>query len=127
MNMVIAVAAGGAVGAVARHLVMSGIGRVFGHHAFPWGTLTVNVAGSLLMGLLVEVMALVWSPSQELRALLTVGVLGAFTTFSTFSLDIVVLMQRGQGLLAALYVAASVFLCVGGLYAGLHLSRAVLR
>ena len=127
MKMILAVAAGGAVGAVARYLVMVGVGRLLGPHDFPWGTLTVNVVGSVLMGVLIEVLALTWSPSQEVRALLVVGVLGAFTTFSTFSLDVMVLFERGQTLFVAAYVAGSVVLCVGGLFAGLHLMRAVLR
>ena len=127
MKMILAVAAGGAFGAVARYLVMSGIGRWLGPHDFPWGTLTVNIAGSVLMGVLIELMALVWSPSQEMRAVLVIGVLGAFTTFSTFSLDVVVLYERGQTLFVAAYVAGSVVLCVGGLFSAMHLMRAVLR
>ena len=127
MKMILAVAAGGAFGAVARYLVMVGVGRILGPHDFPWGTLTVNVVGSILMGILIEVMALTWSPSQEVRALLVVGVLGAFTTFSTFSLDVAALFERGQTLYVAAYVAGSVVLCVGGLFAGLHLMRVVLR
>ena len=123
--MILAVAVGGAFGAVARYLVMSGIGHWSGH-GFPWGTLTVNIAGSFVMGVLVELMALVWSPSPELRALLAVGVLGAFTTFSTFSLDVVVLIQRGETMPAGAYVLASVVMCVIGLYAGLRLCRAIL-
>ncbi len=127
MKMILAVAAGGAFGAVARYLVMTGIGRMLGPHDFPWGTLTVNVAGSILMGVLIEVLALVWSPSQEIRALLVVGILGAFTTFSTFSLDVVALYERGQNLFVAAYVMGSVVLCVGGLFAGLYLMRSILR
>ena len=127
MKMILAVAAGGAFGAVGRYLVMSGVGRMLGPHDFPWGTLTVNVVGSVLMGVLIELLALVWSPSQELRAFLVVGVLGAFTTFSTFSLDVVVLVERGQNLFVAAYVAGSVLLCVGGLFAGLHIMRMLLR
>jgi len=127
MQTILAVAAGGAFGAVARYLVMIGVGRLLGPHDFPWGTLTVNVVGSVLMGVLVEVLALVWSPSQELRALLVVGVLGAFTTFSTFSLDVVALTERGQTLYAAAYVTGSVVLCVGGLLAAMHVMRMILR
>ena len=77
------------------------------------------------MGLLVEAWALAWSPSQELRALLAVGLLGAFTTFSTFSLDTLVLYERGAFLSVGLYIVVSVVLSVGGLVAGLHLGRAV--
>ena len=127
MKMILAVAADGAFGAVGRYLVMSGVGRMLGPHDFPWGTLTVNVVGSVLMGVLIELLALVWSPSQELRAFLVVGVLGAFTTFSTFSLDVVVLVERGQNLFVAAYVAGSVLLCVGGLFAGLQIMRMLLR
>lgn len=127
MQMILAVAVGGAFGAVARYLVVTGVGRMLGPHDFPWGTLTVNVVGSVLMGVLIELMALVWSPSQELRAFLVIGVLGAFTTFSTFSLDVAVLVERGQNLFVAAYVAGSVALCVGGLFAAMHVMRAVLR
>lgn len=124
-SLLIAVAAGGAVGAVGRYLVVSGVGHWIGH-GFPWGTLVVNVLGSIAMGVLVEVMAVVWSPSPEVRALLVVGVLGAFTTFSTFSLDVVVLIDRGELLPALAYILASVVLCVAGLYAGMHGMRAIL-
>ena len=125
--MILAVAAGGAAGAVGRYLVMSGIGRLLGPHDFPWGTLTVNIVGSVLMGVLIELLALVWSPSQELRAFLVVGVLGAFTTFSTFSLDVVALAERGQTLFVATYVTGSVVLCVGGLFGAMHVMRMILR
>lgn len=124
MKILLAVAAGGALGAVGRYLVMSQVGHWFGH-GFPYGTLVVNVLGSLVMGLLVEAWALVWSPSPELRALLAVGVLGAFTTFSTFSLDTVVLYQRGALLSVGFYIAGSVVLSVAGLVAGLYLGRAL--
>lgn len=124
-SLLLAVAAGGAIGAVSRYLLMSGIGHWTGS-GFPWGTLTVNVIGSLAMGVLVEVMALVWSPGPEIRALLLVGVLGAFTTFSTFSLDVYVLIERGALVAAAAYVLASVIICVAGLYIGLHGARAIL-
>ena len=94
--------------------------------SFPWGTLAVNVLGSIAMGVLVEVTAQVWSPSPEVRALLVVGVLGAFTTFSTFSLDVVFLIDRGEFLAALAYILASVIVCVAGLYAGMHGMRAIL-
>ncbi|WP_119462790.1 fluoride efflux transporter CrcB [Rhodospirillaceae bacterium SYSU D60014] len=125
MKMVIAVAAGGAMGAAGRYVVMVQIGRWFGT-GFPWGTLAVNIVGCFVMGVLIEAMALVWSPSPELRALLTVGVLGGFTTFSTFSLDFAFLLQRGEVLASGAYVLASVALCLIGIYAGLHLARLVL-
>ena len=120
--MLIAIAVGGAAGSVARYMTMAALGHWLGS-AFPYGTLAVNVIGSLSMGVLVELSALVWSPSPELRALLTVGVLGGFTTFSTFSLDVAVLMQRGDTVSVALYVIVSVLFSVGALFAGLHLVR----
>ena len=125
MKMILAIAAGGAIGAVGRHLMAHQLTHLFGS-GFPVGILACNVIGSFIMGALVEVMALVWSPSMEVRAFLTVGLLGAFTTFSTFSLDVVLLAQRGEYTQAGIYVVASVVLSVGGLLAGLHLFRAVL-
>ena len=90
------------------------------------GTLIVNIVGSFLMGLLVETMALVWSASQEARLFLAVGILGAFTTFSTFSLDVAVLYERGRPVLVATYIVVSVICSIGALFAGLHVMRRIL-
>jgi len=120
--MLFAIGFGGAAGSVARYLTMVAVARWLGT-TFPYGTLAVNVIGSLVMGVLVELSALVWSPSPELRALLTVGVLGGYTTFSTFSLDVAVLMERGDMAVVGLYVVVSVLLSVGALFAGLHIVR----
>lgn len=121
------VCVGGAVGAGARYLVGIGVARLVGVGAvFPWATLCVNVIGSLLMGVLIELMALKYNTSLEVRALLATGVLGGFTTFSAFSLDVVTLMTRKEGLMAAAYVASSIGLSVLALYAGLALVRQVL-
>jgi len=125
MKLVLAIAVGGAFGAVARHFVSQQVAHLFGH-AFPWSTLVINVAGSLAMGVLVEAMVLAWHVSPEMRALLTVGVLGAFTTFSTFALDAVVLHGRGEEFLALVYCVASVVLCVGAVFAGMRAARLVL-
>jgi CrcB protein len=119
-----AIAGGGALGAVARHAVSAAALRAFGA-GFPWGTLIVNAAGSFAMGLLV-----VWLAGKEphpaaLRAFLAVGVLGAFTTFSTFSLEVVLLYRERALALAASYLGASILLSVGGLLAGLSLGRAL--
>ncbi len=126
MKLILAIAVGGAIGAVARHLVNVQAAALMGF-GFPWGTLTVNILGSFLMGVLVETSALVWSPGSAVRAMLAVGILGAFTTFSTFSLDTIVLYERGQMGLAAGYVIASVVLSIGGLFAGLAVVRAVIQ
>ena len=122
MNTLLAVAFGGAVGAVARYLTMSVLGLWFGA-AFPYGTLIVNTLGSFVLGAIVELSALVWSPSAELRAMLVIGVLGSFTTFSAFSLDAVTLYQRGDYAACGVYVAGSVVLSILGLFAGMHAIR----
>ena len=122
MPMLLSIAAGGALGALARHFVNRAALAWFGP-GFPWGTLVVNVAGSLAMGLLIGWLARHDGISAEWRAFLTVGFLGALTTFSTFSLDAVALFERGQILTAGLYVVGSVVLSLGGLAAGLAFWR----
>ncbi|MFV2070677.1 MAG: fluoride efflux transporter CrcB, partial [Pirellulales bacterium] len=117
MKALLAVAAGGAVGAVARYLVFIAAARLLGTE-FPFGTLTVNVVGSFFIGVLAESLALAWTVSTETRLFLVVGMLGAFTTFSTFSLDFAFLYERGQWLLSTVYVIASVVLSIGALFAG---------
>ncbi|MEE1613917.1 fluoride efflux transporter CrcB [Microvirga sp. CF3016] len=117
---------GAGIGGALRHGVNVGCARMCGT-AFPWGTLTVNVFGSLVMGVLTAWLIFKagegWS--QPLRLFLTTGILGGFTTFSAFSLDAVMLWERGQVGLAAAYVGASVLLSIAGLVAGLGLIRAV--
>ncbi|NND50619.1 MAG: fluoride efflux transporter CrcB [Rhizobiales bacterium] len=125
MNHLLAVALGGALGAGSRHLVNMAALKFLGS-SFPWGTLTVNVAGCFLMGVLVEALALKFQASQEVRLFLATGVLGGFTTFSAFSLDVVLLVERKESLTAALYVMGSVGLSIGALFLALHLTRAVL-
>jgi len=115
---------GGGIGAALRHLVNLGAARLFGV-AFPWGTLAVNIAGSLIMGLLAAWFATRYAgPDHHLRLFLATGILGGFTTFSAFSLDTVVLWERGAHAAAAGYVGASVVLSIGALVAGLALGRA---
>jgi CrcB protein len=122
LTLVGAVAAGGAVGAVARYGVGIAATRLFGH-GFPWGTFIVNVAGSFILGALITFMALRWSAGQEMRAFLAVGVMGAFTTFSTFSMDVVTLADRGAWGAAAAYLFASVALAIAGFLAGMAFVR----
>jgi fluoride exporter len=126
MSALLAVAGGGLTGAVARYLVYVGVGRLLGAD-FPYATLIVNVVGSFAMGALVETMALVWSTSTEVRLFLATGMLGAFTTFSTFSLDFAVLFERRAYIPCAVYTGLSFALSVGALFAGLHLIRRVLE
>lgn len=114
---------GGGLGAALRHGVNVVSARLFGT-AFPWHTLIENVTGSFAMGLLAAYFAFKADPtSQSWRLFLTTGILGGYTTFSAFSLDTVLLYERGQTGLAALYVLASVALAIAGLFAGLGLVR----
>lgn len=120
------IALGGAIGAVARHSVSVLTGSVLGS-GFPWGTLTVNIVGSFLMGVLIELSALKLSIGPELRAFLVTGFLGAFTTFSTFSLDVATLYERGNLGLAALYVSVSVVVGISALFGAIALVRGILQ
>ena len=122
MTPVLAVALGGALGSVARYLLVGQMARWLGP-AFPWGTLVVNVVGGLVIGLLAEAMALKWPVSPETRLFLITGVLGGFTTFSAFSLEAVALVERGAFGAALAYVAASVVLSVGAVLVGFALVR----
>ena len=124
MLHLIFVAAGGAVGASLRHLVNQASLRLFGPH-FPWGTLFVNVVGSLVMGLFVAWLVRRLGGGPEARLFVATGLLGGFTTFSAFSLDVAVLWERGAGSLALLYAAASVLLSVAALFAGLAIGRSM--
>ncbi|MEQ8664608.1 MAG: fluoride efflux transporter CrcB [Rhodospirillales bacterium] len=121
-KVLVAVAAGGALGAVARYAADSWIHHWVGH-GFPWGTLAVNILGSFVLGAVIELSALQWSPGEAGRAFLVIGVLGAFTTFSAFSLDAHILFVRGQAALAGIYIVASVSLGIAGLLSGMALFR----
>jgi len=113
------------VGAVARYLAMSAVGHVTGA-GFPYATLLVNIIGRFVLGALIETMALAWSPVEAVRAFLVVGVLSAFTTFSTFSMDVLFLIERGQILQTAVYILASVILAILAFATGLAVMRFVL-
>ncbi|RBI84369.1 fluoride efflux transporter CrcB [Rhodosalinus halophilus] len=122
MATLVQVGLGGALGAVARYLTGMAAIRLMGP-GFPWATLTVNVAGSFLMGALVVILA--QYSANRLAPLLMTGVLGGFTTFSAFSLDALTLWERGQAGLAAAYVAASVVLSLSAIAAGLLAARSL--
>ena len=113
---------GGGIGSVLRHLVNVLAARGLGT-AFPYGTLTVNVTGSIVMGVCAGYFAFKGDAAQGWRLFLMTGVLGGFTTFSAFSLDAASLYQRGEIALAAIYVVASVAASIAGLFAGLMLMR----
>ena len=125
MYTYLSIALGGALGSMARYAPGIYVGRWLGM-AFPWGTLLINIIGSFLIGAFAESFALRWDSSQATRVFLVVGICGGYTTFSTFSLDIVTLINRGEALAAAAYILASVALGVAALYAGLHAMRFIL-
>lgn len=124
MTRLLLVALGGALGSMARYGVGLGAARLFPASSWPWGTLTVNVVGGLALGLLVGWMSLKAGAGQEtVRVFAAVGVLGGFTTFSAFSLETVLMIERREYGLAGAYVLLSVVLTVAALMAGLMLAR----
>lgn len=122
--ILLSVAAGGALGATGRYLVGHWATISFGT-GFPWGTLIVNVVGSVLIAILAFAMIERGDSGPLMRAFAITGVLGGFTTFSAFSLDALSLLERGDAGLAAAYVLASVLLSVGGCMLGFVIVRAV--
>jgi len=122
LQLILAVAFGGALGSVTRYLVGIGSGKLFGIN-FPWGTLIINITGSFLIGLFVGMFATRWNLPQAVRVFLTVGVCGGYTTFSTFSLDAFYLMERGEAVAAGVYMVGSVALSVGALIGAMLLVR----
>ncbi len=117
------VALGGAIGSVFRYLMQTLIGQYAGVD-FPYGTLIVNITGSVLMGIFIGSMArMLPQHAQELRLLIAVGILGGYTTFSSFSLDAITLLEEGKFMAMSVYVVSSVVLSLAGLYAGLRLMR----
>jgi len=122
MNIMLAIAVGGAGGALLRFWCSQGVHAFLGR-GFPYGTLTVNVAGSLLMGLLFVLLTEREFVPAEWRALLLIGVLGSFTTFSTFSVETLNLVEQGELMKAALNILFSVSLCLIACWAGIILGR----
>ena len=124
MNTFVAVAIGGAVGALARFGCSSALATTFGR-SFPYGTLFVNVIGSAVLGTLFVVLVERASAAQEWRALLMTGMLGAFTTFSTFSLETLALIEQGASGRALANVALNVGGCLGACALGIWAARSV--
>ena len=122
MNAFVLIFLGGGLGAISRHLAAMAVMRISGP-GFPWGTMVVNIVGSLAMGLLIAWLARRSSGDADLRFLLATGFLGGFTTFSAFSLDAVTLYERGALTAAAAYVIASVTVSILALFGGLWLAR----
>ncbi len=126
MNNIFLVMGGGAVGALARYQLGRFAGHMLPSAHWPWGTFAANVLGGFVMGLLAGWLARFGSASNEaLRLLLAVGLLGGFTTFSSFSLETVLMIKRGQLVLAMSYAVLSVIASVGALALGLGMMRSV--
>lgn len=122
MSGVLWVALGGAIGSVARHGVNLGSARLLGA-GFPYGTLAVNVVGSFLMGFIMALLMRKFAGNDVARLFLATGVLGGFTTFSAFSLDVFNLVQRGDNGVATLYVLASVLFSIAAVFLGFVVLR----
>jgi CrcB protein len=119
----IIIAFGGALGSVARYMMQSFIGSLTGPN-FPYGTLIVNISGSIIMGLFIGWLARTnHENAQQLRFFIAIGILGGYTTFSSFSLEAITLYQEGRWLAMGMYIAGSVVLSLAGLLIGLKLMR----
>ena len=117
-----AVAIGGALGAMARYALSTWVFHV-SSHKFPYATLTVNVVGSFVMGILFVIIVEKAALPTEMRSLLMIGFLGAFTTFSAFSLDALGLWQNGHVFLSLVYMLATVVLCLVAISSAIWLTR----
>ncbi|HUO90941.1 MAG TPA: fluoride efflux transporter CrcB [Rhizomicrobium sp.] len=122
-GVLLAVALGGALGSLLRYLLAGAVQSPV--NPFPIGIMVVNVTGAFVMGVIVELSALKLQISPEVRAFLTVGILGGYTTFSTYSLDSALLIERGAYGSAALYIVGSAALSILALFAGLWVVRAI--
>lgn len=125
MNYYIAIALGGAAGAVSRYW-LSGLVDSLNKGPFPLGTFTVNLVGSFLIGVVFILLAEKIHLVDSWRPIIMIGFLGAMTTFSTFSLDALLLLQQGNYNTALLYIASSVLICLLAAYAGMQISRFLL-
>ena len=124
MAQILCIAGGGAVGALLRFWMSNGVYALLGR-GFPYGTLSVNVLGCLIMGLLYVFLFERMDVGPEMRAGLIVGVLGAFTTFSAFSIETVNLIEAGEQLKAVINILLSVTLCISACWLGIVLGRQI--
>ena len=121
MQQLIAIAIGGALGALGRYWMSGLLNNA--EYRIPYGTLTCNALGSFLMGVCFVLILEKSKLSPEMRPLLMVGFMGAFTTFSTFSMETIAMLQEGHVMSAAIYILLSVLLCLVALYGGLWFTR----
>ena len=122
MITVIAIAVGGALGALFRYFLGNQISIILGTN-FPWSIFLINVIGSLLMGITIESFNLFSVSNEPMQKFMTIGILGAFTTFSTFSLDVINLVMKNRLADAFIYIFASVILAIGFLFLGMQLVK----
>ena len=122
MTNILFIAGGGALGALLRYSISTGMNNALGH-GFPYGTISVNVIGSVAIGLLYVLTQNKLQISLELKAGIMIGLLGAFTTFSTFSIETIMLMESGELFKAMLNVLLSIMFCIGGCWSGMLLGR----
>jgi CrcB protein len=126
MLNVIAVGCGGFVGAASRYLLSTFIINRYNANAFPVSTLVINILGSFLIGLLVEILAVQNPGNKKLQLFLTTGILGGFTTFSTFSLETINLYQNGNTFFAILNIVLSIAFCLGGVVLGKIIAKVII-
>lgn len=124
MIKIFAIASGGAIGALLRYAISNGTHMLLGR-AFPYGTLAVNVIGCMGMGLLYVLFLERLSMSPEWRAAMQIGLLGALTTFSTFSIETLLLLENGETQKAVLNILLSVLLCLAATWAGMLMGRQI--
>lgn len=125
LSAIMWVGLGGMIGAVSRYLSMIGIQHIWGNH-FPYATLSVNIIGSFILGIITTFSLMQHDMNHELRLFVIIGIIGSFTTFSTFSLDTFTLYERGEWVAMALYMGASLILSILALMLGMTLMRSIL-
>jgi len=123
LSLTLVIACGGAVGAVLRFLVTNAVSRYVPHQTFPLDTIVVNMLGAVLLAVFLEIITLRWPVPTEMRAFILFGIVGGFTTFSRFTLDIINMMERSEWLKAGGYIMLMVFATVLAGYGTMRVMR----
>jgi CrcB protein len=126
MKIFWAIAVGAAAGGLSRFYLTAAMQQRFGD-AFPWGTLLINITGSLLLGFIIRYAMATPSMSLELRLMLTTGFCGGYTTFSAYSYETALMLEKGEYARAGLYSVGSVLLALAATFAGFMIARATIR